>query len=168
MRFNWYVLMCLFCLLMPASLWAQTNVNVRAENLGEVLVDFERRAPAEVRALNDSTIAAEVSSVVLSVHADVGQAVKKGDLLLALNPVDYQLNLQQAEANLASSKARLSQANAKLKRAQTLGDNQYISADELLERETDVMVFSAQIQADEVAVSIARRNLDKCSSDSTL
>jgi RND family efflux transporter MFP subunit len=159
MRFIWIIL---FSLIMPVSLWAQTAVNVRAQPLGEVLVDFERRAPAEVRALNDSTIAAEVSSVVLSVHADVGQAVKEGDLLLELDPVDYQLNLKQAEANLASSKARLSQANAKLKRARTLGGNQYISADELLERETDVMVFSAQIQAEEVAVSMARRNLEKC------
>ena len=160
MRFIWILLISLS---MPVSLWAQAEVSVRTQALNEVLVDFERRAPAEVRALNDSTIAAEVSSVVLSVHADVGQAVKKGDRLLELNPVDYQLNLKQAEANLASSKARLSQANAKLKRAQTLGDSQYISADELLERETDVMVFNAQIQANEVAVSIARRNLEKCS-----
>lgn len=159
MRFIWIILVSL---IMPESLWAQTAVDVRAQTLTEVLVDFERRAPAEVRALNDSTIAAEVSSVVLSVHADVGQAVKQGELLLELNPVDYQLNLKQAEANLASSKARLSQANAKLKRAQTLGGNQYISADELLERETDVMVFNAQIQAEQVAVSIARRNLEKC------
>jgi len=148
---------------MPTSLWAQEAISVRTQGLNEVLVDFERSAPAEVRALNDSTISSEVSSVVLSVHADVGQAVKKGDILLELDPVDYQLNLKQAEANLASSRARLSQANAKLKRARTLGDSQYISADELLERETDVMVFNAQIQANEVAVSIARRNLDKCS-----
>lgn len=158
-----FICITLCSLLMPLSIWAQTAVNVRAQPLAEVLVDFERRAPAEVRALNDSTIAAEVSSVVLSVHADVGQAVKAGDLLLELDPVDYQLNLKQAEANLASSKARLSQASAKLKRARTLGGKQYISADELLERETEVMVFSAQIQAEQVAVSIARRNLEKCS-----
>lgn len=158
-----FICILLITLMVPVSLWAQTAVTVRTQALSEVLVDFERRAPAEVRALNDSTMAAEVSSVVLSVHADVGQAVKKGDLLLELDPIDYQLNLQQAAANLASSKARLSQANAKLNRAQTLGDKQYISADELLERETDVMVFNAQIQANEVAVSIARRNLDKCS-----
>lgn len=160
MRYIWILLIGI---LIPASLWANEAISVRTQGLNEVLVDFERRAPAEVRALNDSTIASEVSSVVLSVHADVGQVVKKGDLLLELDPVDYQLNLNQAEANLASSRARLSQASAKLKRARTLGDSQYISADELLERETDVMVFNAQIQADEVAVSIARRNLDKCS-----
>jgi len=159
MRFYWIILICL---LMPAPLWAQTSVNVRVQDLDEVLVDFDRRAPAEVLALNDSTIAAEVSAVVLSVNADVGQAVNAGDLLLELDPVDYQLNLKQAEANLASSEARLSQASAKLKRARTLGDKQYISADELLERETDVMVSNAQIQANEVAVSIARRNLEKC------
>ena len=160
MRFIWILLISV---LMPSSLWAQASINVRAQVLSEVLVDFERRSPAEVRALNDSTIAAEVSAVVLSIHADVGQAVKKGDLLLELNPTDYQLNLKQAGANLASSHARLSQAKAKLTRARTLGDNQYISADELLERETEVMVYNAQIQANEVAVSIARRNLDKCS-----
>ena len=159
MRLQWIVLSSL---LASTVVLAQSSVNVRTQQLSEVLVDFERKAPAEVRALNDSTIAAEVSAVVLWVHADVGQAVDKGDLLLELNPTDYQLNLKQAEANLASSKARLSQANAKLKRARRLGDNQYISADELLERETDVMVSDAQIQADEVAVSIARRNLDKC------
>ena len=160
MRFKWIILIILMA---SPSLWAQTVISVRAEALSEVLVDFERRAPAEVRALNDSTLAAEVSAVVLSIHADVGQAVKKGDLLLELNPTDYQLNLKQAEANLASSKARLSQADAKLKRAQQLGQSQYISADELLERETDVMVSNAQIQANEVAVSIAGRNLEKCS-----
>jgi RND family efflux transporter MFP subunit len=160
MRFIWIIL---FSLGMPFLVWAQPVVNVRTQSLGEVLVDFERRAPAEVRALNDSSISAEVSAVVLSVHADVGQAVEKGELLLELNPTDYHLNLKQAQANLASSQARLSQAKAKLNRAKKLDDNQYISADELLERNTDVMVSEAQIQADEVAVSIARRNLEKCS-----
>ena len=160
MRFAWIILISIF---MPSISWAQSGIYVRTEVLGELLVDFERKAPAEVRALNDSSISAEVSAVVLSVHTDVGKAVAKGDLLLELNPIDYQLNLKQAKANLASSQARMSQAKAKLARAKRLGDNQYISADELLERETEVMVSEAQIQADEVAVSIARRNLDKCS-----
>ena len=83
--------------------------------------------------------------------------------MLELDPLDYRLNLKQAEANLASNQAQLSQAEAKLKRAKTLGTKQYISADELLERETAVMVYQAQIQAGNVAVAIANRNLQKCS-----
>lgn len=157
-----FIITILTGLFVPLLALAQSGVQVRTQSLGDLLVDFDRKAPAEVRALNDSQISAEVSAIVLSVHADVGQTVSRGDLLLELNPVDYQLNLDQAKANLASSQARLSQAEAKLVRAKSLGDNQYISADELLERETDVMVFGAQIQADEVAVSMARRNLSKC------
>lgn len=159
MRFIGIIFSSLF---VPVLVLAQSVVQVRTQPLGDLLVDFDRKAPAEVRALNDSQISAEVSAIVLSVHADVGQTVSRGDLLLELNPTDYQLNLDQAKANLASSQARLSQAEVKLVRAKRLGDNQYISADELLERETEVMVFGAQIQADEVAVSIASRNLDKC------
>jgi len=160
MRFIWIILTSI---LIPALSWAQTGIHVRTQSLSELLIDFERKAPAEVRALNESLISAEVSAIVLSVHADVGQTIAKDDLLLELNPADYLLNLKQAEANLASSQARLSQAKAKLNRARKLGDDQYISADELLERETDVMVSEADIQASEVAVAIASRNLDKCS-----
>lgn len=153
----------IICLLFSPWVWGQAGIAVHTQPLSEVLVDFDRRAPAEVLALNNSIIAAEVSAVVLAIHADTGQAVAKGDLLLELDPADYQLNLKQAQANLASSQAQLSQAEAKLKRARTLGDSQYVSADELLERETSVMVYRAQIKSNEVAVAMARRNLDKCS-----
>ena len=153
----------LFCLLLPSWALGQAGIAVRTQPLSDVLVDFDRRAPAEVLALNHSSLAAEVPAVVLAIHADVGQAVSKGELLLELDPADYQLNLKQAQANLASSQAQLSQAEAKLKRARTLGDSQYVSVDELLERETSVTVYRAQIQANEVAVAMARRNLDKCS-----
>ncbi len=148
-------------LLLPALAWAQVPVQV--QSLGETLVDLERRAPADVRPLNDALMAAEVSAVVAAVYADVGQQVEPGQLMLQLDATDYQLNLRQAEANLASSLAQKAEADAKLQRARELGEKQYASADELLERETRVMVVAAQIQANEVAVSVARRNLEKCS-----
>jgi RND family efflux transporter MFP subunit len=148
-------------LLLPTLVWAQAPVQV--QSLGETLVDLERRAPADVQPLNDALMAAEVSAVVAAVHADVGQLVEPGQLMLQLEATDYQLNLRQAEANLASSLAQKSEADAKLKRARELGQKQYASADELLERETRVMVVAAQIQVNEVAVSVARRKLEKCS-----
>jgi RND family efflux transporter MFP subunit len=148
-------------LLLPTLALAQ--VPVQMQPLGEILVDLEYRAPADVQPLNDALMSAEVSAVVAAVLADVGQQVEPGQLMLQLDATDYQLNLRQAEANLASSLAQKAEADAKLRRARELGQNQYVSADELLERETRVMVISAQIQAHEVAVSVARRNLDKCS-----
>jgi RND family efflux transporter MFP subunit len=83
-------------------------------------------------------------------------------LLLELDTSDYRLAVQQAEANLAAAKAHKVQADARLKRAQALGTNQYISADDLLARETDVMVLAAQIRVQEASLAIAQRNLEKC------
>ncbi len=146
--------------LLPSLAAAQLHVQVQP--LEQLLVDLDRRAPADVRPLNDALLAAEVAAVVSVVHAEVGQQVRTGDLLLELEATDYELNLRQAEANLASSRAQKAEADAKLRRARELVENQYVSADELLERETRVMVVAAQIRANEVAVSVARRNLEKC------
>ena len=147
-------------LLLPAAIAAQVSVQV--QSLNEILVDLERRAPADVRPLNDALLAAEVSAVVVEVFADVGQAVSAGEPLLQLDPTDYELALQQAEAQLRSSIAQKTQADARLQRAQELVQNNYLSDDDLLARTTEVAVLEAQIQVNEVAVSVARRNLEKC------
>jgi hypothetical protein len=72
MRFEKWLILALW-LLAPLAAKAQTPVSVQA--LSEVLVDLDRRAPADVRPLNDAVIAAEVTAVVSTVHADVGQVV---------------------------------------------------------------------------------------------
>lgn len=137
-------------------------VPVEIRPLSEVLVDLERSAPAEVRTLNESMLSAQVAAPIAAVHADVGQAVKAGDPLIELDAGDYALALRQAEAGLGSLQAQQAQADARLKRARELVQNQYLSDDELLARETDVMVIAAQIRSQQVAVDIARRNLGKC------
>jgi len=135
---------------------------VSVQPLAEVLVDLERRANAEVLSLNRALVAAEISGVVKRVEADVGQAIQRGDLLLEIDPSDYQLALQQAEAGLATSKAQKAQADVRLERARQLTEGNYLSADDLLARETEAQVAVAQIQMHQAAVAIARRNLEKC------
>ncbi len=141
---------------------AQEAVPVSVQALTEVVVDLERSAAAEVLSLNHAVIAAEISGVIKQVHADVGATVSKGDLLLEIDDSDYRLALQQAEAALATSKAQKAQADVRLQRAQQLIEGNYLSADDLLARETEAQVASAQIQLQQAAVAIARRQLQKC------
>ena len=159
MRSILFLITALLLVQSPAVV-AQHAVSV--EKISSVLVDLERRAPADVRPLNSAQISAEVSAVVKTVHADVGQRVSAGELLLELDARDYELNLNQARANLASSQAQKASADAKLARAQDLVKDDYLSVDTLLDRQTDAAVWSAQIRANEVAVAIAQRSLDKC------
>ncbi|MGH8033925.1 MAG: efflux RND transporter periplasmic adaptor subunit, partial [Lysobacterales bacterium] len=112
--------------------------------------------------LNASTLSAEVTAVVRQVLADVGQDIRHGQKLLQLDATDYQLALAQAEASLAAGRAQKAQTDARLERARELGAKQYMSADDLLSRETDVTVAGAQIKVQEASVAIARRNLEKC------
>ena len=147
---------------LASPLFAQTATPVQVQRLSEVLVELERSAPAEVESLNSATLSAEVAAVVSEVRVEEGQSVKAGDLLLQLDSSDFQLALNQAQANLESSRAQIAQAEARLKRARELSTKQYISADDLLTRETDVRVASAQILVAQAAVDIARRNLEKC------
>ena len=146
----------------PTLALAQTGVPVTTQPLTEVLVERALSAPAEVVSANRASIAAEVSAVIAEIHADVGQSVEQGQPLLTLDAADYQLALDQARANLASNAARIKQAEIRLQRAKELSDKQYIAADDLLARETDVVVLKAERKALEVAVASAKRNMAKC------
>lgn len=62
-------------------------------------------------------LSSEVSGEIISLPVVEGQQVKKGDLLVRINPDIYQSNLNRSQANLENVKASLSQAEATLKEA---------------------------------------------------
>jgi RND family efflux transporter MFP subunit len=147
------------------ALWVgavDAQVSIEVQPLEAVLVERLQRAPAEVLPLNNSVLAAEVNAVVAAVHADVGADVDAGALLLELDDTDFLLQREAADASLAAARSRLAEAEAKLERAQRLGEAQYVSADELLARETAVAVSRSDIRSAEVRLAIAQRDLDKC------
>ena len=94
-------LICVLFWLITPCVWAQTSV--RVDDVNKVLVNLERRAPADVRPLNDAQISSEVAGIIKAIHADVGQHVSTGDLLVELDDRDYVLNLNQAQTTLNSS-----------------------------------------------------------------
>ena len=55
-------------------------------------------------------ISPKVAGYVAKVHVKANQQVKKGDLLLEIDPRDYQAKLDQAKAALAAGEARLKEA----------------------------------------------------------
>jgi multidrug resistance efflux pump len=59
-----------------------------------------------------------VKGQVLKIHAHGLQPVKKGDLLLEVNPEPFQYTVNQLQAQLKAAKANVEQAGASLKAAQ--------------------------------------------------
>ncbi|OYQ38172.1 efflux transporter periplasmic adaptor subunit [Flavobacterium cyanobacteriorum] len=62
-------------------------------------------------------ISSEVSGEIIELPIKEGQAVKKGDLLVRVNPDLYQSGVSRSAATLSTAKAGLSQADAQLKEA---------------------------------------------------
>lgn len=62
-------------------------------------------------------ISSEVSGEIISLPVKEGQNVKKGDLLVRVNPELYTSGLNRSQAGLANTKAGLSQADAQFKEA---------------------------------------------------
>src|SRR5208283_5234077 len=57
-------------------------------------------------------VSPQVSALVAAVHIDDNQYVHKGDLLVELDPTDYEVALSQARGAEASKKGKLEQARA--------------------------------------------------------
>ena len=55
------------------------------------------------------------------IHDQANQTMKKGDLLLEIDPAPYQYTVNQVEAQLAASKANVKQAEAALATANAAG-----------------------------------------------
>ena len=85
--------------------------------IGGVVVAWTQSAPMTDKMVTSQYIVQLVPYVkgqVKTIYAQANQPLKKGDLLLEIDPAPYQYAVSQAEAQLATSKANVKQARAAL------------------------------------------------------
>lgn len=140
---------------------APKPAQVQTATLGDVVVYPEREAPAVVRARNTSRLAAETSGQVLRWTAEAGTTVRRGQVLVQLDPRDADLALQQAQAGLQSAQTRLNLAREQLRRAQDLVGKGFFSREALSQREAEVALAEADVQSSNVQLAAARRQKEK-------
>ena len=80
-----------------------------------------------VTAKNETTLVAEVSGVVRSIAKAfvAGGTFKEGDVLLRIDPRDYEVSVQQSKAALANAKAKLTEELARAEVARREWDGLY-------------------------------------------
>lgn len=111
-----------------------------------------------VAAVNSVDLVARVSGYVQDIGYTDGAQVHKGDVLFTIEPLPYQLKLQQAQAQEAQQRALLQQAEVEYKRQETLGRTDTASRSAvdqaLATRDADrALVLQAQSQAQQTAVT---------------
>lgn len=91
----------------------------------------ERTYSGALRAGTASRLSFQVAGKVQQVWVKVGQSVKKGDKLAALDPTDFSLQLQEAQASLAQAQAQATSARASYERVSKLYANNNASRQDL-------------------------------------
>ena len=94
-----------FVLAVAQAAPAQDKFSVSAKTVNALSVTKTHRAPAEVISLNRSEVAAETDGVARSVRANPGDRVAAGDLLIALDTTDLELDEKRIRADIASTRA---------------------------------------------------------------
>jgi membrane fusion protein, multidrug efflux system len=63
---------------------------------------------------NIHTIAPKINGTVIAIAVTDNQAVKKGDLLIEIDPIDYTVRLREASSAVSAERAKLSEAETRI------------------------------------------------------
>jgi len=126
-----------FFLFLAFNLSSNTSLEITTIEIQESY-NITQRFPGKILPLNYSKLAFEVPGKISEVKIDIGDAVKRNDILAALDPAEMQANLNQAQA-------RFDLADQALKRFQDLKLQGFISNQELDRANSEFLIAKAQV-----------------------
>jgi len=126
------------------------------------------QASGKIRPKTMVEVSAAVSGKVMEVGVKEGDLVKKGQMLLRIDPKPFQTQVEQLEASIESGRATLDQAQANLKqvrldrdRLDHLYDQQLVSLTDAQKARTSVDVEEARVRGAEQELHRMNANLSE-------
>ena len=132
-------------------------VSVAAAKTGDL--DVIQAALGTVTALRTVTVKTRADGMLESVQFAEGQTVKAGDTLAKIDPLPYQVALEQAEGQLARDAATLNNARLDLDRYQKLLAQDSIATQQVDAQASLVKQLEGTVKIDQAMVDTAKLNL---------
>jgi RND family efflux transporter MFP subunit len=107
----------------------------------------------------ESRISFKVPGTVKRMAVRVGDSVRAGQLIAELDPYDYELRMQQAEATLLQAKAQARNADSNYERVRTLYEKRSASKSDLDSARMASEASAAEVQTLEKVLELARLQL---------
>jgi multidrug efflux system membrane fusion protein len=138
----------------PAAVPVDVDVVTRRD------VPDYRTGLGTVQAFNTVTVTARVDGQLQKVEFVEGQEVKKGDVLVQIDPRPYQAQLEQTIGKEGQDEAQLANAQKDLERYSTLAAMDYTSKQTLDTTRAQVAQLTALVKSDQAAIANARTQLE--------
>lgn len=135
------------------------KVTVSEVTLGDLTSTVS--APGIVRPLTEVQISSSINGIVQKLMVKEGQEVKKGDLLLQIDPSEFRSQVRRAQAGLEVAQANLQQARSQWKRAEQLYKSNLISEQEYESAKTNHLLSQAQLKESKANLEQALEQLRK-------
>ncbi len=110
-------------------------------------VDLTYAADAVTEAVKQSTVSAQVTGRVVEVNYDIGDFVKKGQVIIRIDETEVSQVVAGSEAQVAQAQAAFENARRELARARELAAQKFISQAALDRAESEFHVAEAQLKA---------------------
>ena len=108
-------------------------------------VDQTYAAEGVVEAVKQSTVAAQIAGRVVAVNFDVGDRVKKGQVIVRIDPAEVNQAYAASQAQVAQAEAALRNAKAQFDRTQRLVEQKFMSAAAMDKAQADYQAAKAQL-----------------------
>ena len=112
-----------------------------------------------VRAGVESALSFRVAGTIVRLDVAIGDRVAAGAPIAALDPVDYELQVREAEASLRQAEARARNAAADLRRVRTLYENDNAARTDLDATTAAADSAAAQVESVRQRLDLARRQV---------
>jgi multidrug efflux system membrane fusion protein len=133
-----------------AAMVERRDVPVYLEGLGSVTAYYT------------VTVNSRVTGQILQVNFKEGQDVRKGDLLIVIDPAPYKAALDQAKGQLVRDQAQFEDYKLELARYKALYEQGVYSKEQLDAEQALYGQYLGTVEADQAAIDTAQVNLDYC------
>jgi len=123
-------------------------------------------ATGTLNAVTTVLVGTQVSGTIKNIHADFNSPVKKGELIVEIDPAAFEAQAEQARANLLTARANLEKSVVALtdtertmNRSKELFSKDFVARSELDTAETNYATAKAQVSASKAQVAQAEAAL---------
>ncbi len=134
-RKKWWVLTLLIVVLLIMWIFgafsSDKEQGLATMNLSRGDMRQEVSATGEIQPLNTVAVGSQVSGTIEALYVDFNSKVKKGDILLKIEPSVLQASVNEAKASLDSAESQRNYAKSEYERNKTLYNEGFISRAEM-------------------------------------